>query len=138
MSVIHPVANLIMSHPGEGNLDVRAYVAAIVGPHRVAHGAKTRATLRPDRETQLTSSAGQALRVVYTAVSLPADVAGPLVAMFSNGGAIGPQTSVPCRLLNTLGAHAGNSYSAVLLPGEDLYAQAVSATFDVFVSTVWF
>jgi hypothetical protein len=68
---------------------------------------------------------------------LPANTAGPSVGIFA-GSNPSIATGVSVTLTNTLGAPGGQSYAAVLLPGEELYAQALSANFNVVVGKSYF
>lgn len=125
--------------PGEGNLSAKAYLAAVVGPSRLAYGKNTSQTLSQD-VAQLVRNSGAAAQWAYVAVMLPGNVAGPKVALFSGKAQIGFNTAIPVSLQRTVGAPGGNSFAAVLQPGEMLYASAApgEAAFMVITSVVWF
>jgi hypothetical protein len=135
--------NAILSFldPGRGNLNIRAYIASVVGPRRVAHGQKIKLDLVTQMPTKILGNTGvQANQGVcaYVAVALLASDAVVREAMFSSGEMVGANTAIPSVMVNTMGPGAGNSFSAVLLPGDTLYAQAIGANFSVITSAVWF
>jgi hypothetical protein len=134
-----PVA-AVETVPGQGNLDVKAYFAAVVGPLRAVFGKNTSPTLSEGEVAQLVRNAGVADQWAYVTVVLPGNLAGPKVGMFSNDRSNGFNTALPVTLQRTMGAAGGNCFAAVLAPGEMLYARAApgEGSFKVVVSTVWF
>ena len=126
--------------PGEGNLNLKAYIAAVLGPRRVAHGtSKQVKRLLEANSTKLVSANPASGQVGFISVSLVGSNPGPLIALFDSQQDVG-QNSVPTVLSNTLGASAGVSFEGVLLPGDELYARSGVGvgTFDVVVSVNWF
>lgn len=131
------LAKLSIENPGQGNLDVRAYIAAIVGPFRIANGNSKSVILPTDQPVQIISNTKQA--VAFVSLSLPSTVVGPVPIQVSSGSAMG-MTGLSVALMNTQGAGAGNSFNAVVLPGETLYAQTSpgGAQLVIITSTLWF
>lgn len=122
--------------PGAGNLQEAALRAALVGPFRVAHGLKKTYTLEPDESEVIARNSSASRHCLYVAVYLPPTHPGPVPLIV--GSEVTPSSSagVPVVLEPRVG-EAGVSFSAVLLPGEDLSAQSpVPAT--LIVSSVAF
>jgi len=126
--------------PGAGNLDVRAYMAAVMGPQRAAFGNKSAKALQEGQPTQLGVNSGNSGQVAYMAVTLsPLDAGGPRLAIIDGQSQPGG-SSIPVVFDRTLASAAGIGYAAILLPGDELYAQSIpgQGTFAVVVSLVWF
>lgn len=131
---------VIRIEPGTGNLDVRAYIAALLGPQRAAFGTKSFRTLSEGAGIRLGSNSPAGKQVSFIAVTLGgSDVGGPRIAIFDGQSALGA-SSIPASLNRTLGSFAGTGFSSVLLPGDELYAQSApgEGTFNIVVSQVWF
>lgn len=130
----------ILTMPGRGNLDAKAYFAAIVGPLRAVFGKTTSPTLTETTVAQLVRNSGVTGQWTYVTVLLPANAAGPKVGMFTDSPANGFNTALPVTLQKTMGFSGGNSFAAVLAPGESLYARSGpgEGDFKVVVSVVWF
>jgi hypothetical protein len=131
---------IIETAPGRGNLDAKAYFAAIVGPLRAVFGKTTSPTLSESEVAQLVRSAGVSDQWAYVTVLLPGNLPGPKVALFTDNASNGFNTAIPVTLQRTMGSAGGNSFAAVLAPGEMLYARAApgEGIFKVVCSTVWF
>ena len=134
-----PVAT-IEAVPGQGNLDAKAYFAAVVGPLRAVFGKTTAPTLTEATVNQLVRNSGVTGQWAYVTVLLPGNAAAPKVAMFTDGPSNRFTTALPVTLQRTMGAAGGNAFAAVLAPGEMLYARSApgEGDFKVVVSTVWF
>lgn len=127
---------LAVADPGEGNLDARALVAAILGPMRLAHGSRKTHVLPSNQPIQVVKNSKAA--PCYVGVSLDPAVAGPLVVLVSGTPSSG-MNSVPITLTNTHGPYSGVSYGAVVLPSEELYLQTApnAAQMRIVATTVW-
>ena len=103
--------------PGAGNLDVRAYMAAVMGPQRAAFGNKSAKALQEGQPTQLGVNSGNSGQVAYMAVTLsPLDAGGPRLAIIDGQSQPGG-SSIPVVFDRTLASAAGIGYAAILLPG---------------------
>lgn len=136
---LRPTA-VIETVQGQGNLDAKAYFAAIVGPLRAVFGKTTSPTLTEGDVTQLVRNSGAAAQWAYVTVLLPGNAATPKVGMFSDGPSNGFNTALAVTLQKTMGSAGGNSFAAVLAPGDMLYGRSApgEGNFKVVVSTVWF
>lgn len=124
--------------PGRGNLNAKAHQAAVVGPYRLAHGRQTSPTISATSPTRIAKCAGPADQVLFVAAMLPSNNAGPLRFWVGPGNMMGLGSPV-VELVNNPGFLAGVSYSAVLLPGDELYLQAAGgANVQIVVSEVSF
>lgn len=108
--------------PGQGNLDIRFLIASLVGPLRVAHGAKYTKQVEDQTPTLLANNCA-GTHPWYIQVSLPFDNPGPVTFMFSNGAPLDQTNSIAIQLDNNVG-QAGSTYRCVLGPKDELYAQA--------------
>jgi hypothetical protein len=109
--------------PGEGNLNLRAYFAAVVGPKRATHGQRAIRRVPLLDSAQLAKNAAEQ-QAMYVEVWLAKQYVGAgLRVLFSSSEGMGESAN-----LVTLVAAPGETdrYRAVLLPNEQLYAQAVS------------
>jgi|GEM_PF-3913460 len=125
---------------GTGNLDVRAYIAALLGPQRAAFGNKGTRQLIEGQPTRLATNAPAGRQVSFIAVTLlAADAGGPRIVMFDGESNLG-SNSLPVTLDRTLGSYAGVGFTSVLLPGDEVYAQPApgQGAFSILVSQVWF
>lgn len=113
--------------PGDGNTNLRAYIASVVGPRRVAHGARRMYTLRSDRPILIGQNNAAERECVY----LQCWVAGAALAGLGGAGALvlfadSEDASSTGQLVNLATGFPGqlnNGYSAILLPQDQLYAQ---------------
>lgn len=103
--------------PGEGNLQLAALIASIVGPYRVAHGAKHAVVLEPDEPKRVSSNSPASRHCLFVALYLPMSRTGPLFLTVGQEDTPGDSAGIPVALQPELG-----HFSAVLLPGEQLYA----------------
>lgn len=121
--------------PGEGNLQIQALIAAVVGPLRMAHGLK-RSLLLPGGETALVTGLAPAARHCrFIAMYLPANNPGPVQVKIGMEQMLGTNSALSATLEPQVGVYAGVSYSGVLLPGDQLYAQAEADVFVVISET---
>lgn len=138
----------LIKDPGEGNLNLRAIVASIVGPYRVAHGSRTvkQVARIGAAATQIAQNAGRNKEVVYIEAWLPTQLQALGVQfLFSSSDQTGENAKLV--LLTATPGQLQNRYQAVLLVNEQLYGQAVSdgagaalpgPTVPLVVSTVTF
>lgn len=109
--------------PGVGNLNLRAYFAATVGPKRATHGQRSVRQVPLQNSVELAKNPSQE-ESLYVEVWLARQVVGVgLRILFSSSEGTGETGN-----LVTLVAAPGENdrYRAVLLPDEQLYGQAVS------------
>ena len=132
---MYGAASIKFDDPGEGNLDVRAYIAAVVGPLRITQGQVRVLNLPTDVPVSVLQNPKQ---VAYVSLSLPAATPGPTVVLVSQSG--GGINSLSVTLTNTQGPMSGVSFAQVLLPGESLYVQTSpgAAALQVISSVNWF
>jgi hypothetical protein len=129
--------------PGEGNLNLRAYLASVVGPRRLAHGQR-KVTQVPVGSPVLLFGNRAQIEVSYVEVWLPqssilALPGGGAYLGFASGESLG-QSAVQILL------NATQRFSSVLLPSDQVHAEAVSdanggvlaASVPVVISTVVF
>jgi len=107
----------VVFRPGAGNLQLPALIAAIVGPYRVAHGAKHSVALEAEESKKIASNSPASQHCLFIALFLPLSRSGPLYLTVGQEDTPGDSAGVPVALLPELGR-----FSAVLLPGEQLYA----------------
>ncbi len=125
--------------PGEGNLNARAYVAALVGPYRLAHGSQKPLVLEPDQPMKVVSNPGVAGtdQAMFVGVALQPGQA-PVNVLFGPSNQLGPTSSVPAELpVSAVAMLGGIGFSAVLLPGDELWVQSPVAT-QIVAFTVGF
>jgi hypothetical protein len=109
--------------PGTGNLNLRAYLAAVVGPRRIAHGLREVVQVSPQNPVLIFGNKPQ-VEVAYVEVWLPEQSivalpgAGAYIAFASSEGTGHNAIQL---LLNAM-----QRFSAVLLPSDQIYAQAVA------------
>jgi hypothetical protein len=109
--------------PGTGNLSLRALLAALVGPRRIAHGRRTVKRI-PLQQTIQMLTQPKGVEVNYFEVWLPTSSilalpgAGAFISFSSSENA--GESAFQILLSST------QRYQGVLLPDDDLYAQAVS------------
>lgn len=110
--------------PGEDNLNLRAFFAAFVGPKRATHGHRSVRRVPPTGSVEIAKNGAPDLSALYVEVWLPRQYVGVgLRILFSPSG----ETGETGNLVTLVAAPGENDrYRAVLLPQEQLYAQAVS------------
>jgi hypothetical protein len=114
---------------GEGNLNARAYVAAVVGPYRLAHGSQRSLVLAADVPQKIAANPGVngSDQAMFVGVALqPGQL--PVSVLFGASSSMGGASSVPANMDTTIGAAGGVSFSQVLLPGEELWVVSPTAT----------
>jgi hypothetical protein len=115
--------------PGTGNLNLRAYVASLVGPRRVTHGARRIYTLSSNKPIMIGENNAPEHECVYLQCWIPASAlpglggSGALV-LFSDSENMGSGLLVD--LFTTFPGQPNSHYSAVLLPQDQLFAQISS------------
>jgi len=129
--------------PGTGNLNLRGYLAAVVGPRRVAHGRRNVKVVSLQSTTPLFGQTS-GVEVAYVEVWLPQSS----IAALPGGGAFLGFSSDDMSGQNAfqLLLSATQRYQGVILPDDQLYAQAVrdalgaplAADVSVVVSSVVF
>lgn len=123
--------------PGRGNLSANAYLAARVGPYRVAHGSRKNVPLLvADQAVKIASSPGTSDQAIYVGIGLPPGAA-PTIVLFSSSEDTS-SSSIPGAMAVAFSVGSGISFSAVLLPGDDLYAWSSVANVRLVVSQVGF
>ena len=110
--------------PGEGNLSVRAYVAATVGPLRIAHGNRQIRQIQTGEARELAKNGSADKQVMYVEVWPPMQLRATGVwVLFSSS----EQTGETGRLVLLTGVpgQIQERFQALLLPNDQLYGQAV-------------
>lgn len=132
--------NEILIEPGRGNLNAKAYVAAVVGPQRVVFGKRQVVSLSETVASQLVRNAGMQAQFAYVSVTLPPGAVGSKSAVFSASKTTNSASGLVAALAANFGPAAAVSFSTVIAPGEMLYASAApgEGPFSVVVCTVWF
>jgi hypothetical protein len=129
---------------GTGNLNVRAYIASVVGPRRIAHGQRTVKRVSTQQTVSLLGATASGVEVAYFEVWLPqssitALPGGGAFLAFSSSESAGQDAF---QLLLS----ATQRYSGILLPDDQVYVQAVrdalgaplAADVSIVVSSVVF
>lgn len=120
--------DLLNKDPGKGNLNLRAYIASIVGPQRVAFGKRTVRRLPVNGSEEIVKNDARAEEsvVVYVEVWVPHQIlATGRRILFSSSDSMGENAELV--VLGTFGDNKVlDRYRTVLLPKEQLYAQVIS------------
>jgi hypothetical protein len=110
--------------PGSGNLNLRAYIASLVGPRRIAHARRTVYRVHDNKATQIAKNGSGTKSVFYVEAWTPQQAGGGGLVnfLFSNSqDAVGETgvavSAVPGQIVSL------TNYRAILLPGENLYVQ---------------
>lgn len=110
--------------PGEGNLNVRAYLASIVGPRRVAHGQRYVKRVPLTGAVMLLRSTGTGKQATFFEVWLPqvslALPGGGALLSFLSSDSGGPDNGYQIALTAT------QRYSGIILGDDQLYAAALA------------
>lgn len=126
--------------PGAGNLRLDVLFASYIGPVRVAHGAKAVVKLTGGTAKRIvgTTGASGSDSVSFVRVYLASNQLGPVSILFGTSETLG-SSSIPVNLTGTVavGQEASRFFDAILLPGEELYAQT-APTVNLIISQVWF
>jgi len=114
--------------PGEYELNLRAYVASIVGPRRIVHGkraVKQVPLAAAGRGIKLYGSNGSGKFVTFVELWLPAS---SIVGLGGGGAifAVGPSDLGGSENANQIAITATQRFQCVLLNDDALYAVAVS------------
>lgn len=138
---MHPKLQALFEiDPGAGNLRMDVFFASIIGPNRVAHGSKAVKTMIQGQPQKIasTTGAGGSNAISFARVYLAASQLGPVSILFGTSETLGT-SSIPVNLVGTFvaGQEVSRYFDAVLLPGEELYAQT-SSNASLLVSRVWF
>lgn len=112
--------------PGEGNLQIQALIAAVVGPFRLAHSIKKTIALRANIPEKISGISPASRHCRYIAMYLKASNPGPVSIQVGKEPMLGTNSSVSVDLEPRIGPFAGISYSGVLLPGDEIFAQALA------------
>lgn len=112
--------------PGEGNTNLRAYLAAVLGPRRVAHGARRAFRLSNTRPTSIGQNNAREHETVYLQCWIPPAAlvglpGGGAILLFSSSEDMG--NAVAVNLVTAFPGQVNNHFSAVLLPQEELFVQ---------------
>ena len=131
-----------IGNPGTGETNVRVFIAAIVGPKRLAHGMQQSFRLQRGQSVKVAGNKSNSKQAAYCAVSLRqgATAPGTAAVLFDSGQSMGAANSVPAVLIQSATQSQLSPFEAVLLPNDQLYAQLVDgavAEVDVLVSTVY-
>src|SRR5205814_1810265 len=114
-----------------------AYLAARVGPYRVAHGSRSNVPLlNANQAVKIASSPGTSEQAIYVGVGLPPGAA-PVIVSFSSSEDT-TNTAIPGAMAVAFSVGSGVSFSAVLIPGDDLYAWSATPGVRLVVSQVGF
>jgi hypothetical protein len=110
--------------PGEGNLNLRAFLASLVGPRRVAHGQRTVKRVPITGSAMLLRSTSTGKQATYFEVWLPqvslALPGGGALLSFLPSDSGGPDNGYQITLT------AFQRYSGVILGDDQLYAAALA------------
>jgi hypothetical protein len=139
------LADLLNQDPGSGNLNLRAYVASIVGPRRVVHGQRLVKRVPLVGAVQLLRSTGTGKQATFYEVWLPLS---SLVALPGGGALFGfsPSDSGGAENNYQITLTFTQRFTGILLNDDNLYAAVLSdalggplaAPVSVVVSSVVF
>lgn len=114
--------------PGEGNTNLRAYIAAVLGPRRVAHGARRSFKLETGKAKLVCQNDAREHETVFFECWLAQGTTGlggsGAIVLFSSSEDMG--NAVVVDLAQVTPGQLNNHFSAVLLPQDELYAQLLS------------
>ena len=131
--------DIIEVRSGSGLLDARALWASIVGPQRLALGARKVARLVNTTPVEIYKNLGASKAYAFVGVALPFNtVANPLNVVFGRDDSqLGFNSGLPVQLTPN---QINFNFTQLLLPGEQLFAQILGAVADqnVVVSVALF
>lgn len=131
---------LLEINPGAGNLRLDVFFASMIGPNRVAHGAKKNFSMASGvgQRIAVTTGASGSNAVSFVRVYLAARQNGPVPVVFGKSETQGT-ADIPVNLVGSFpaGQEVSRFFDAVLLPGEELYA-TTQGDASLLVSQVWF
>ena len=109
--------------PGRGNLNVRAYMASVVGPRRITHGRRAVKRAQSSKPTPLLGMPS-GVEVIYFEVWLPQS---SIAALPGNGAflAFSSSESTGQDAMQIL-LSATQRFSGVLLPDDQIYVSSVT------------
>lgn len=114
--------------PGEGNTNLRAYIAAVLGPRRIAHGARRAFKLTKGKAVLVCQNDAPERETVFFECWLQQGTTGlgggGAFILFSSSEDMG--NAVIVDLAQAMPGQLNNHFSAVLLPQDELYAQLLS------------
>jgi len=123
--------------PGLGNLNLRAFYASVMGPYRTTYGKRVMRRVAPNVSEELVKNGAPGdVEAVYVEVWLPnsLQVAGRRI-LFSSSEGMG-EIADHCILGAVVpGLQSIDRYRAVLLPGDQLFAQVLSDAAGNLVTT---
>jgi hypothetical protein len=130
----------VTTEPGSGNLSAKPYFASLVGPRRVAAGARKSFTLNNEGSVQLVSNTGTGKGVCFVSVTLVPGIA-PTLVLFGSNETPSDSDGIP-EVLSTASTGVLR-FQAVLNPGEMLFASlpstaAAGTSVSLVVSTEWY
>lgn len=116
--------------PGEGNTNLRAYIAAVLGPRRVAHGARRSFKLQKGKAILVCQNDAREHETVFFECWLAQGTTGlggsGAIVLFSSSEDMGNAVVVDLAQAGAAPGQLSNHFSAVLLPQDELYAQLLS------------
>ena len=108
---------------GTGNLSLRAYFAAIIGPRRIVHGRRTVKRAPLNNVISLLGASAEGIEVMYFEVWLPQS---SIQSLPGNGAYIAFSSSESAgQDAFQILLSATQRFSGVLLAGDQIYAQSV-------------
>ena len=107
---------------GRGLLDARALWASIVGPQRLAMGAKQSVVLSSTKATKIGDNIAAADAYVLIGVRA-VDHGTPTIVLFSKDDSIGVGSGFPVVITGAGASFVDGGFTQLLLPGEQLFAQ---------------
>lgn len=123
--------------PGEGNLQMQAYLAAVVGPQRLAMAAKRTFNLEANETQRIINLSPASRHCSFVGVFLPLSAAGPAPVTLGMENMQGDSAGIPVELHPLLAPQAGKSFTQVMIPGESLYIQS-AIDLTIIVAEVYF
>jgi hypothetical protein len=120
---------------GRGLLDIRAWIASVVGPARLPMGAKSTYALAVSAEPTMIAT-NLAIADAYVFVGIAAENGQPAVAsgVLGQEGQLG-MNSWPVQFLPFANIYP---LTVLLLPGEQLFAKATDIDTRIIISQVTF
>lgn len=110
---------------GRGQLSLRAYLACVVGPQRLAMAVRKVVELTNKDTAQIYRNSGAGDAYVLVGVALPFNAqVNPLKVVFAKEDKTGFNTGLPIILTDN---QINFGFTQLILPGEDLYCQIMGA-----------
>lgn len=117
-----------LKDPGQGNLNLRAFFASVMGPYRTVSGRRSvRRVTGGSSEEVVKNEAPGGVEAIYVEIWLPNSLqaAGRRI-LFSSSEGMGEIGDYVVLGAIIPGVQSVDRYHAVLLPGEQLFAQVLS------------